>query len=112
MTTAMVQQNENGQVRPHSWASATVDVLEGADAFLVYAEVPGVKKEDVGIEFQQGELRFHAKRTIGEPSEYRRTFAVGQEVDVERISAHLENGVLRVELPKKAAAKARSIAIA
>ena len=43
--------------------------------------------------------------------DYRRSFAVPQGIDGERIAANLQNGVLRLSLPKPAAAKPRQIEI-
>lgn len=120
MSTAMTKQDGNGDVAmtndaPLSWASAPVDILEGNEEYLVFADVPGVKRDDINIEYAGGELRLHAKREVTDsevwPAEYRRSFTVGREVDVDRITAELENGVLQVHLPKMESAKPRKIAI-
>ena len=120
MSTALTKQNGNTSVAhtddaPRAWASAPVDVLEGVDAYLVFADLPGVTKEDIDIEYAAGELRLRARRPAGEwdgwPGEYRRTFSVGHMIDVDGISAELEHGVLRVHMPKAEAAKPRQIAI-
>ena len=102
MTTASTNQQNGREER--AWASAPVDVYEGAGEYLVFADIPGVKKEDVEMEFAQGELRIHA-------GEYRRVFTIGSDVDVEKISADLANGVLQVHLPKLESAKPRQIKI-
>jgi HSP20 family protein len=116
METGMIKR-ENGSLEPRqtprSWASAPIDVYESANEYLVFADVPGVSKDHVSIEFAEGELRIHASRP-GEGEwaiEYRRTFKVGRDVDVEKIDAELTNGVLLVHLPKLEAAKPRQIAI-
>lgn len=117
METAMTKR-ENGslaenQERPRSWASAPVDVYEGPNEYLVFADIPGVSRDHVSIEFAGGELRIHASRP-GEGEwaiEYRRTFTVGRDVDVEKIGAELTNGVLQVHLPKLESAKPRQIPI-
>jgi HSP20 family molecular chaperone IbpA len=117
MTTAMTTK-ENGNLAqpeaPRSWASAPVDVFEGAHEYLVFADVPGVNKEDIDITFERGELRLHASRAPEDrdaPSDYRRTFTVGRDVDVDKITAELEHGVLQVHLPKLESAKPRQITI-
>lgn len=124
MSNAMTKQptKQNGDVATvagsddvaRSWASAPVDVFEGPDEYLVLADVPGVKKDDINIQYADGELRLHAQRRFDEehwPSELRRTFTVGREVDVEKISAELDQGVLTVHLPKLESAKPRQITI-
>lgn len=117
METALTTR-ENGSVvdaqpRPRSWASAPVDLYEGATEYLVFADIPGVKKEDVSIEFAHGELRLQAPRYAeGEWAiDFRRTFTVGRDVDIGKINAELSNGVLRVHLPKLESAKPRQIPI-
>jgi HSP20 family molecular chaperone IbpA len=102
--------NEN-----RAWASAAVDVFEGKDEYLVFADIPGVKKDDVTIQYHDGELRLEATRVVQQdedwPADFRRVFAVDPDVDVERISAEIDRGVLRVHLPKKELAKPRQIPI-
>jgi HSP20 family molecular chaperone IbpA len=97
------------------WASAAVDLLEGEDQYLVYADVPGVKKDDVTVKYHEGKLELEASRTLpsdeGWPSDFRRVFSIGPDVDVDRITAELENGILCVHLPKRDAVKPRQIPI-
>lgn len=119
MSTQMTKHETNDVATtagaPMSWASAPVDILEGNDEFLVFADVPGAKKEDVEIEYAEGELRLAAKRHVAEgdawAAQYRRTFTVGRAIDVDRITAELEHGVLKVHLPKAESAKPRQITI-
>jgi HSP20 family molecular chaperone IbpA len=92
-----------------------VDVLEGKEEYLVFADVPGVKKTGLTVQYHNGELRLEASRSLaqddGRPSDFRRTFAIGPDVDLDKITARIENGVLEVHLPKKEAAKPRLIPI-
>ena len=103
MTDNMIQSEENGLAATHVWASAAVDVLDGKDEYLVFADVPGAKTDDVTVQYHDGELRLEGA--------FRRVFAIGPDVDVDRINAEIEHGVLRVHLPKKEAAKPRKIPI-
>ncbi len=93
---------------PRTWASAPVDVFEGTDEFLVLADLPGVHAEDLGVQYEAGELRLEARRGT---TDYRRTFKVSTSIDVDRIAAELSDGVLRVHLPKAETAKPRQIAV-
>lgn len=118
MTEKNLQKHENGTsevTSPRAWASAAVDVLEGKDEYLVFADVPGVNKDDVTIQYHQGELRLEASRTMprdeGWPADFRRVFTIGPDVEIDRITAKMENGVLQVHLPKKEAAKPRQIPV-
>jgi HSP20 family protein len=98
-----------------------VDVLETENEFLVVADMPGVKSEDVDIRFEKGELTVHGKRACGCNSEstfreygatdYHRVFGVADSIAADRISAELKNGVLTVQLPKVEAVKPKKISV-
>ena len=92
-----------------------VDVFENKEELLIVADLPGVAKEDLAIQFDKGHLVLEGRlREFGpeeEPFDYRRTFVIPQGIDAERISANLQNGVLRVALPKPAALKPRQITV-
>ena len=108
------------------WVPA-MDVAERGDAYLVYAELPGVNPESVDIRFEQnvltvrgtkpasfdvaneGELRvFAAERVHGS---FERAIRLPEYVDAERIEATFDHGLLTVTVPKAQAAQPRKIAI-
>jgi HSP20 family protein len=107
-----------GQTRT---VAPAVDVLEGREAFLVVADLPGVQKDDLKIELHDSELTVVGKRTStasgtllagrGTEHEFRRTFTLPGGIDADRIDAHLEGGVLTVTLPKQGALKPRQIMV-
>lgn len=91
-----------------------VDVHEDKDAYLASFEVPGVKKEDVKIELNDGLLSVSAeRRTNHDESSLILTRSVSwpDGVNTEAISAKLEDGILRVTLPKAEHSKPRSISL-
>jgi HSP20 family protein len=98
-----------------------VDILENDDEILLYADMPGVTKENVSINIDNGRLALSGVRevkSVGAISweefadlEYRRTFSVPQSIDVARVNAELKEGVLLLHLPKSEAAKPRQIEI-
>jgi len=93
----------------------TVDVFENKDELLILADLPGLSKEDLSIHFDKGHLTLEGRLKDFGPDEesfdYRRTFVVPQGIDAERIAASLQNGVLRVTLPKPPALKPRTIEV-
>jgi len=102
--------------------SPRVDVLETENEFVVLADVPGVKPEDVDIRFEKGELTVHGQRPAAHPGKepvlreyeatnYHRAFAVAETIAADRITAELKNGVLTVRLPKVEAVKPKRIAV-
>jgi HSP20 family protein len=91
-----------------------VDVLETENEFLVLADMPGVKPEDVDIRFEKGELAVHGRRAAGrnsEPTAFHRTFAVAETIAADKISADLKAGVLTIRLPKVEAVKPKRITV-
>ena len=99
-----------------------VDVLETEDEMLVFADVPGVRPEDVDIRFENGDLTVHARRTSahadkerlgweGEATGYSRSFRVTEQIAADRIEAELKSGVLTLHLPKVESVKPRRIAV-
>jgi HSP20 family protein len=100
----------------------TVDIEEQDDAWVLELEVPGVKREDVNIEMVGNELTVtgEVKETERKGIVRRKTRRVGRfeyrvvlpdGVDSENIEANLENGVLRVRVPKAQRAQRRRIEV-
>ncbi len=112
---------------PHPGAGMfrpAVDVHEDADAYVVHVEVPGVPRENLDIAMHDGALLIRGRKESASQSgeaRFRRversygTFAralqLPRNVDPERISASLNDGVLEVRLPKHEELKPRRIAI-
>lgn len=112
MTTALTKTNGHGEKKLHYWASAPVDVLEGGEEYLILADIPGVTKDKINISYADVEVKIQAIRDERAPVlEYRRSFTVGDNVDPDAVSAELEQGVLKVRLPKLEKAKTRTIPI-
>jgi HSP20 family protein len=101
-----------------------VDVAETQEKIIVRAEVPGLKQEDIQIEFENGLLTLRGERKL-EKSEgmtwhrveriygnFSRSFTLPRTVDPERIAATYREGILEIEVPKKEEAKPKNIRIA
>ena len=117
-TQTTLQNKENN--RPEKLAERAtvlpaVDIFENKEQLLIVADLPGVAKEDLSMNFDNGHLTLAGRlRAFGpneEPYDYRRTFVIPQGIDAEKIAASLDNGVLRVTLPKPAALKPRQIEV-
>lgn len=100
-----------------------VDVIEDATGITLYADLPGVPKDklnlriegdqllieaDVALPLEQGMESIYAEVTF---SRYRRLFTLSKELDPDKVSAEMHQGVLRVRLPKAEHAQPRKIAI-
>jgi HSP20 family protein len=99
-----------------------VDIYETENELTLYAEVPGVRPEDVDLHYEQGELTLRARvrpRSEGkrlllqefEENDFYRAFHIHESIDAGRISAECKSGVLVVHLPKAEAAKPRQISV-
>jgi HSP20 family molecular chaperone IbpA len=85
------------------------NITEEEDNYIVTMDVPGVSKQDINIDIRQNTLNISGTRkNFGE---FNRTFALPQSVDVQKVEATLENGVLELTLPKAESAKPRRIEI-
>ena len=98
-----------------------VDVYENKDEVLIVADVPGATRDRMTLHLDKGKLTIEAKRDDARPGaalaaeyrafDYRRVFVVPQGIEVDKIVAELEQGVLKVHLPKVAALRPRQIEI-
>ena len=103
-----------------------VDVSEKKDAYVVKADLPGVKKDDINVRIdgnivqidaevkQEKETRgsddkvLRSERYYGSVS---RTFSLSQDVDDAKAQAKYADGVLTLELPKKATAASKKLTV-
>jgi HSP20 family protein len=104
--------------------SARFDVKEAKDAYVLRADLPGVKEDAVDVSLngnlltisgkrdeenrEEGDQYFALERSHGS---FTRSFALPDNVDSEGISADLKNGVLTVKIPKKPEAQPRKISV-
>jgi HSP20 family protein len=102
--------------RPLALAAPRVDFFEGEQGFLLRADLPGVRQEELSLQLNGRELTLEA--TQGELTQelftrtrFRRKLTLPQEVDPEQIQARLEAGVLTVALPRGLAHRVRQIPI-
>jgi HSP20 family protein len=99
-----------------------VDIVENDHELTLYADLPGVKADDVDLRYEHGELQLHGRCNARQPergallNEYEvgdffRAFQVGETIDASKISAEHKNGVLTVHLPKMEQVKPRQITV-
>lgn len=111
-----------GEMR--AWAPA-LEVFEQEDKFVVRAEVPGVKEEDVDVSVVGDTLTIRGeKKTATEVKEedyyccehsygsFFRSVVLPSNIDAKKIEATLDDGVLEVTLPKAPEVKAKKVAVA
>lgn len=102
-----------------------MDVKEEKECYLVHAELPGVKKDDIHVtvegnqvsisaeakqekEVKEGERVLRSERYFGQVA---RSFQLGHEIDDARASAKFSDGVLELTLPKKVTTPSKRLSI-
>jgi len=101
-----------------------VDVVENKENFVVRAELPGMKKDDVKLTLENsvltlsGEKRFEEKRDEdnfhlreSRYGKFERSFRLTDNVDRSNIAADYKDGVLTISLPKTKESQSKEIAI-
>ena len=87
------------------------DIIEEENQWIIYSEIPGVKKEDISISFEDSHLKIEAKKELKYKNKkhsneetyqgkYQRKFKLNRDVDSKNIEATYENGVLELKIPK------------
>jgi HSP20 family protein len=108
---------------PSVW-QPRVDVEESDGAYVVRAELPGMKLEDIKITIEDNQLSIRGEKRRDEENKgttyhrvervygvFERSFELGHLVDSSRIEALYKDGVLELSIPKSEQAKAREIPI-
>ena len=106
-----------------SWVPP-VDIEETKDKLYVRAEIPGMRPEDLDVQFENGVLTIRGERRFENDTNERnfhriersygsfaRSFTLPATIDSEQVSARYENGVLELTMPKREEAKPRRITI-
>lgn len=100
------------QTRTPRAVAPAVDIHENEHELLLLADLPGVTRDGVNIQFEPERLTLEATRPMGETTlTYRRVFTVAPVFDAEKVTAVLERGVLQLRLPKSAAVRPRQIPV-
>jgi HSP20 family protein len=98
-----------------------VDLFENPDEWIVLAEVPGISKNDLKIDFENGVLTLSGERKNDSDQDFKlketksgsfcRGFAFPSDIDPELIKAELKEGILKVKVPKPEETKPKEIKV-
>lgn len=98
-----------------------VNIYETTDGYTLEADMPGVNREGLEIFLDQNELTLLGRRASGlsetthyresTNGDFRRVFELDPEIDTEKITARVENGVLTLHLARREHVKPRQIAV-
>jgi len=96
-----------------------VNVFEDAAGIILYADLPGVPKDKLNLQVEADTLTIEGELSLDTPEDmeathaeiglarYRRVFTLSKELDSEKVSAELRNGVLTLRIPKAEHAQPR-----
>jgi HSP20 family protein len=129
-TTATDTQNQKTQApapaqpqnQPQGYVSPEVNIFETKEGYVLQAEMPGVNKTGLDISLEGNTLTIHGRRnapalaaeTLYREStafDYRRVFELDPAIDVTKIDARMEQGILTLQLPKSERVKPRKITV-
>jgi HSP20 family molecular chaperone IbpA len=111
------------QTRPGRYFVPDVNIYEFDESLKLWADMPGVKEQDVNITLKDGVLTIVGQvatdmyaglrpmYTDYNVGNYHREFSLNENIDESKIRATLRNGVLELELPKKEKARPRQIEV-
>ena len=100
-----------------------VDVVEDSGGITLYADLPGVSREKLQLNVEADTLTIEAESALPVPeglqsshtevglARFRRVFTLSKELDTERVSAELAQGVLTLRIPKAQHAQPRRIEV-
>jgi HSP20 family protein len=101
-----------------------VDIFENGESITLLADLPGVANNDLSLEVDDKTLTIQGEIALDMPDDieslyadvrsthYQRAFTLSSELDTTKIDASLENGLLRVTIPKREEVRPRKIEIA
>ena len=117
------QGQEETTMRVADW-TPLVDISEDGKEYLIKAELPEVKKDDVKVAVENGVLTISGERKSEKEEKNRkyhrieraygsfeRSFIVPDDADADKVIAEFKDGVLRVHLPKSEKAKPKQIEV-
>jgi len=111
------------EMRPGPVFIPAVDILENQNEIMILADMPGVDGKDVDIDLREDVLTLRGSVSpVGDEKEvsvyrefnwgdYFRQFTLAEVIDQEKISAKMDDGVLRLTLPKKEKVKPKRIQV-
>jgi HSP20 family protein len=119
----LVRKNRNAeQQQSEQLITPVASVVEGGDVYMLNVEMPGVNKEGMEISVENNELTIIGRRSLPQieatlihresrSENFRRVFELDPSIDLSKISARIDQGVLTLTLPKAEQVKPRKITV-
>ena len=105
-----------------AWELPPANIREEQEAYVLELEMPGVPKDGIEVTVENNELTIVGHRSDPQPQgevvyresrngDFRRSFEIDTSIDTAKIVAKMEQGILRLTLPKAESLKPRKIAV-
>ena len=122
MNTLTRENRDADRVQSEQFIAPPGSVIEAGDGYTLEIEMPGVTKDGLDISFENNELTIIGRRSLpkvegtlihheSRPENFRRTFELDPSIDVDKISAKIEQGLVILTLPKAEHVKPRKITV-
>ncbi|CAG9187729.1 Hsp20/alpha crystallin family protein [Cupriavidus pinatubonensis] len=120
--SALAQRREDKAARPVTLVPA-VDIVEDTNGVTLWADLPGVSRDKLQVSVHDNNLHIAAEAVVPMPSDLRvqyaevsqphfaRVFSLSPDLDATQINAQLQDGVLKLIIPRREDARPRRIAI-
>jgi HSP20 family protein len=118
-----VARHEGDQLARRTTLAPAVDVFEDSQGITLWADLPGVTKDKLDVKVHDGNLYIDAEAVVPTPAGLRlqhaeirephfaRTFSLSPDFDTSKIDANLQDGVLKLTIPRRNEARPRRIEV-
>jgi len=118
-----IARREGNQPARRMTLTPAVDVFEDSQGITLWADLPGVTKEKLDVKVHDGNLYIEAEAVVPTPAGLRlqhaeireprfaRAFSLSPDFDTSKIFANLQNGVLKLTIPRRDEARPRQIEV-
>jgi HSP20 family molecular chaperone IbpA len=110
-----METKEKENVKEYVEFIPAADIIESEHAIHLKLDMPGANKENITIDIEDHTLTISSDTGIiynDKSLRYQRAFSISNEIDLTKISATSENGILNLELPKAESAKPFKVKVA
>ena len=122
MNTLTRENRDGDRAQAEQFVAPPASVIEAGDGYTLEVEMPGVNKDGLDILVEKNELTIIGRRSLpavegtlihheSRPENFRRTFDLDPSIDANKINARIDQGLVRLTLPKAEHVKPRKIAV-
>jgi HSP20 family protein len=122
MNTLVHENRDTDRAQTEQFITPSASLMETGDGYMLEIELPGVNKEGLEISVENNELTVLGRRSLPQiegtlihresrPENFWRTFELDPSIDAGKISAKMEQGVAKLNLPRAEQVKPRKISV-